>query len=295
MRENSSPREHELYQYKYLPSVLQGYANQAFKEASSRQVDGDIGIGYIKNTRMVFRLYLKELVQHVCIVGRSGAGKTNTIRSLQIELHRLGIPFMAFDLAKVGTRYLKGYMPELLILRPGIEFFFNPLKNPPGVSPKEWRMSFCEVTSEIFDIRTASKLYLDDLVPSLCDRCEEENPGSCPTMHDLKDELKRRRKGRVPRNEIGYINVILNKVNPLCDVLYHCLNVHNGIPIEELLAHPVGVELVGIKSSEIQMWIMSLILAWITSYRETQEMQFGELRHVFFFDEAAKVLGKGDS
>ena len=51
----------------------------------------------------------------------------------------------------------------------------------------------------------------------------------------------------------------------------------------------------GIKSSEIQMWIMSLILAWITSYRETQEMQFGKLRHVFFFDEAAKVLGKGES
>lgn len=64
-----------------------------------------IGIGHIKNTGMVFRLYLKELVQHVCIVGRSGAGKTNTIRLLQTELHRLGIPFRAFDLAKVGTRY----------------------------------------------------------------------------------------------------------------------------------------------------------------------------------------------
>ena len=72
------------------------------------------------------------------------------------------------------------------------------------------------------------------------------------------------------------------------------INVHRGIPIEQLLEYPVCIELVGIKSSEIQVWIISLILAWIAAYREARKMSFGSLRHVLIFDEAAKLVGKGE-
>lgn len=289
MKKSSSQSGNSPYQYKYLPLVLKAAGKKTFIKPTPSQVAGDIRIGNIKDSNLIYHLYLKEIVQHFLVVGRSGAGKTNLFRVIMVGLYNLSIPFMAFDLAKLGTRYLKEYLPNLLILRPGIEFFFNALETPVGVKQKEWIMSFCEITGEIFDIRTASKMYLDETVRSVCKKLKN------PTMHDLKTELNNLTKEKIPRNEIGYINVIRNKINPLCNALDDCLNVEKGVPIEELLKHPVGIELVGIKSSEIQMWLMCMILAWITSYRETQPMQFGKLKHVFFFDEAGKVFGKGDS
>lgn len=276
-------------------SISSRSVHRLFKRPRPRQVHGDIRIGYIKKYGIIFSILKKELVQHLLAIGRSGAGKTNLLRLIQIELHRIGIPFLVFDLAKYGNRYILDYIPELIILRWDKEFYFNPLKSPPGVGLKEWRMSFCEITSEVFGIYSASTLYLNESVQNLYDTFETEKKGIYPTIHDLDRELDKKKNEKTPRNEIGYINVIRNKFKTICQTLDQSINVQTGIPIEELLKYPVCIELVGIKSSDIQTWVMSLILAWITSYRETNQMEFGKLRHVFFFDEAAKVLGKKES
>ena len=273
-------------------SVSSRFVHRLFKRPYPRQVSGDIRVGYIKKWGIIFGLRKKELAQHLLAVGRSGAGKTNLLRLIQIELHRIGIPFLAFDLAKYGNRYILDYIPDLIILRWDKEFYFNPLKPPPGVNLKVWRMSFCEITSEIFGIKSASNLYLNESVQNLYDAFETEKKGIYPTINDLDRELDKKKNKKIPQNEIGYINVIRNKFKTICQTLDQSINVQSGIPIEELLKYPVCIELVGIKSSDIQTWVMSLILAWITSYRETNKMQFGKLIHVFFFDEAAKVLGK---
>jgi hypothetical protein len=228
------------------------------------------------------------------LVGRSGSGKTNILRIMQIELSRLGVPFISFDIAKYGSRFIRHYIKDLIILRCNKDFFFNPLRNPPGVPLKEWLMAICEVTSEIFNIRTASNLFLIKFILSLYEKYETEKSGRYPTMLDLNEELEKKRKQKIPRNEIGYIDTIRNKIEPICITLEKTINVQEGIPINELLQYPVSIELVGIKSSEIQAWIISLIMVWIACYRESQKMTFGKLKHVFFYDEAAQILGKGE-
>jgi hypothetical protein len=295
MKGSSSQRAGELYQYKFLPLALQGSKDQVFIEPKEKQISGDIRLGYVYNSDTIFSLLLKELVQHLLIVGRSGSGKTNIIRIIQIELYRLGIPFISFDIAKYGTRYIKHHIKDLIILRWDKEFFFNPLKPPPGVKLKEWLMAFSDITSEVFDIRPASTLFLIKFIQKhLYEKFESEQKSIYPTIHDLNHSLENRRGKKIPRNEIGYINTLKNKIETICIALDQCINVQEGIPIEDLLTHPVSIELVGIKSLQIQTWIMSLIMAWITSYREAHGMSFGKLRHVFFYDEAAMVLGKGD-
>ena len=103
-------------------------------------------------------------------------------------------------------------------------------------------------------------------------------------MHQFIRKLEERLKERIPINERGYINAIHSKIKAICLMLSEMINVHQGIPISDILKHPICIELVGIKSSEIQYWIISLILAAISSYRETQPMAFGSLRHVFFIE-----------
>lgn len=146
-----------------------------------------------------------------------------------------------------------------------------------------------------FGLRTASKLYLTEFVLSLFKKYGEDESSGFPTLHDLNRELEARLKSKIPINERGYINGIHSKIKAVCITLEEMIDVREGIPIEELLKHPVCIELVGIKSSEIQYWIISLILAAIASYREARPMAFGSLRHVFFLDEAAHIVGKGES
>jgi len=286
-------RQHKYRYFRLSPQEAPISRSLLFDKPKEHQVVGDIRLGYIFNTPMIFGILKKELVQHLLLVGRSGSGKTNLLRIMQTELNRLGIPFISFDMAKYGTRFLKHYMEELIILRWNKEFFFNPLKPPPGVTLKEWLMAFSEITTEIMGLRTASKLFLTEFIQNRLFKKFEESK-KYPTMHDLNQELEKRGKEKIPRNEREYINGIKGKVKTICMILEESIHVEEGIPIEELLQYPVCIELVGVKSSEIQTWIISLIMAWIASYREARPMSFGKLKHVFFFDEAAKVLGKGD-
>ena len=299
MSENNFPINRTKGQYRYFkrPSLHdpQSSRSQIFERPHEYQVKGDIRLGHVHNSKIIFGILKKELVRHLLVCGSSGAGKSNFLRVMQIELNRIGIPFLVFDTAKLGSRFLKHYMEDLIILRWDKEFFFNPLQPPPGVKLKEWLMVFSEITTEIFGLRTASKLFLTEFVQNrLFQKDNTSESSGFPTMHDLNRKLEKRLKERIPINERGYINGIHSKIKAVCITLEEMVNVHKGIPIEEMLKYPVCIELVGIKSSEIQYWIISMIMAAIASYREARPMSFGSLRHVFFLDEAAHLVGKGE-
>ena len=299
MSENRFPINSAQDQYRYFkrPPLHdpQGSRSQIFEKPREYQIKGEIRLGYVHNSKIIFGILKKEIVRHLLICGSSGAGKSNFLRVMQIELNRIGIPFLVFDTAKLGSRFLKHYMEDLIILRWDKEFFFNPLQPPSGVKLKEWLMVFSEITTEIFGLRTASKLFLTEFVQNrLFQKDNTSESSGFPTMHDLNRKLEKRLKERIPINERGYINGIHSKIKAVCITLEEMVNVHEGIPIEEMLKHPVCIELVGIKSSEIQYWIISMIMAAIASYREARPMSFGSLRHVFFLDEAAHLVGKGE-
>jgi hypothetical protein len=283
------------YQYFSYENCLRRL-QQPFLRPQALQVMGDVRMGYVHGSSTIFGIYKQELGQHALVTGRSGSGKTTLLRLIQMELYRLGIPFLSFDLAKHGSRYLKKSMPDLIILRWNKEFFFNPLKPPPSVGLNEWSMAFTEITAEVFKLHPSSTLYLIEFIQNrLYTDFKIEEIGNYPTIHDLERKLEERKVQKAPRNEIGYIATICNKLKPICITLNKCVDVQDGIPIDELLKHPVCVELVGIKSSLVQVWPMSMILAWIVSYREANpSSEIGTLSHVLFYDEAAKILGKGD-
>ena len=279
---------------KVLPTPTR-FLNRLFMRPRQHQVTGDVRLGYVYNSKTIYGLSKRELTQHFLVVGRSGAGKTNVLRVMQIELFRNDVPFLSFDIGKYGGRYIKHIIEPLIILRWNKEFLFNFLFNPPGVNLKEWLMVFCSILSEIFDIRPASNLYLMKFIQNLFENLKTEYTGVYPNLHDLSDALEEKLKTKIPTNERGYINTLKSKIEPICLILGDSIKVQKGIPIEKLLNYPVSIELVGIKSPLIQTWIMSMLLAWITCYRESNKMGFGKLKHVFFLDEAHQVLSKGDS
>jgi hypothetical protein len=300
MLENRSPTNKTGSQYRYFkrPSLRdpKNSGSEIFQNPRANQIKGDVRLGYIYGSDKIFGISEKELVRHLLVFGASGSGKTNFSRVLQIELNRLGIPFLAFDTSKLGSRFLKKHLKDLIVLRWGKEFCFNPLQPPPGVSLEEWLMVFSEITTEIFGLRTASKLYLLEFIQSrLFQKFKSAKSSGFPTLHDLNLELERRLREKIPINERGYINGIHSKIKAVCITLKKMIYFHEGISIEKLLQNPICIELVGIKSSEIQYWIISLIMAAIASYREAKPMAFGKLQHAFIIDEAASIVGVGKS
>ena len=107
MQRNSYLKNSDQYEYKYFqPLTFQGQNLQLFPRPFQHQVSGDIRLCYIVPGNIIMGLSKGEINQHVLITGRSGSGKTNVMRVMQNELMHLGLPFMAFDLAKYNTRYL---------------------------------------------------------------------------------------------------------------------------------------------------------------------------------------------
>ena len=71
-------------QYRYFrrPSLHDPAASgsQIFEIPRENQVKGDIRLGYIKNSNIIFGILLKELTRHLLVCGSSGAGKSNFLR-----------------------------------------------------------------------------------------------------------------------------------------------------------------------------------------------------------------------
>ncbi len=168
MSENRFPTNKMQGHYRYFKSPSrndpQNFRGKTFETPRQYQVKGDIRLGFVYDSIMIFGILKKELVRHLLVCGSSGAGKSNFLRILQIELNRLGIPFIAFDTSKLGSRFLKHHMKDLVVLRWGKDFFLNLLQPPPGVKQEEWIMVFSEITTEVFGLRTASKLYLLEFI-----------------------------------------------------------------------------------------------------------------------------------
>ena len=292
--------EPKRYQKKYRPRGYRHFSREAFisrgqalRSPLQDEVNGEVRLGIVSR-HVIFGVNKSELLQHMLIIGRSGAGKTTILRLLAMELHRLHIPFLVFDLAKYSMRYLKHEIPNLVILRCDKEFFFNPFSPPPKVRLIEWLLTFCEVTSEVFGFRAASKPFLINKIKFLYDKFDSENSGRYPTIDDLFDLLEELAQDKkVKSASKDYIYRILNKIYSIKVAMGDALSVQQDIPIEELLKHPACIELVGVNSSEVQTWIVSLIMAWIASYRTANAHLGNTLRHAIFYDEAAQAFGKG--
>ena len=86
MPESSFLKDQTKYEYKFIkPGAI---ANPLLKKPLANQVNGDLRVGYVHNTLTIFGLFLKEIIQHILIFGRSGSGKTNLNRVFLFEFYR---------------------------------------------------------------------------------------------------------------------------------------------------------------------------------------------------------------
>ncbi|MHA2182373.1 MAG: ATP-binding protein [Promethearchaeota archaeon] len=104
----------------------------------SRAKEGNIEIGRIKfgnKKKYKFKLSITDLERHVFICGSTGSGKTNFHQRFLIQLNDcLNVPFLLCEF-KGEYQCLQKEMKNLLVLKPGYNFFIN-IFDPENTDPK---------------------------------------------------------------------------------------------------------------------------------------------------------------
>jgi hypothetical protein len=98
----------------------------------------DLGMIRYDEPRWPVGLRADELVQHVGIYGRSGAGKTNVLFHLLSQFAQQRVPFVFLDWKRTGRHLLPLLHERIKVYTPGRDlapFSFNPLLAPPGFDP----------------------------------------------------------------------------------------------------------------------------------------------------------------
>ena len=124
----------------FLPSILSSQKNQIELPYPNRSKAkrGQIDLGRIKfrnKKKYKFKLSISDLERHMFICGSTGSGKTNFHQRFLIRLDNiLNVPFLLCEFKGEYT-YLQKKIKDVLLLKPGNNFFIN-IFNPEDTEPK---------------------------------------------------------------------------------------------------------------------------------------------------------------
>jgi hypothetical protein len=269
--------------------------NILLEPPSKEAAQGDYPLGivfYGKDGFHPFGLREEEWIQHTGVFGRSGSGKTNVAFIIVLNLLRKTRPFLIFDW-KRNYRDLLSIVPdkEILVFTVGrnvAPFYFNPLIPPPGSPPKIWLKKIIEIMAHAYFLGEGVSYLLQKAIDSVYGEfgVYEGNPGTYPTLSDVKDWLE---SYRVKGREASWMESALRAVGVLCfGEVGGVLNQRTNLPLNELLHKNVILELDALTNSDKTFLIESLLL-WIHHYRMAEGKR-EEFKHAILIEEAHHIL-----
>ena len=256
---------------------------------SWQDIAGPIVLGMLLLTGDQAGIFLKELNQHLLILGRAGAGKTNLIFILFYQLF-LQISCWFFDFKK-DYRQLLQYTNNIFVFR-WQKLKINPLRPPEGTDPVKWIQVFSDIFCVSFGLMGASKNVLVETIYELYELYGVfKGSDTYPSVLDLNEMFARKvkRKG-IPNDLMGYLIRILNKIGPFCMIMRDVLDCDRGYSLEDLIKSHLIFEFDGL-TEEFQTFLVNYFLAFVFTYR-IERGQRGSLDLAIIFDEASRVFKK---
>jgi hypothetical protein len=251
---------------------------------SLEESSGDIVLGRILNCEKElhpFHISLEDINRHIAIFSSTGMGKTTLIINILLQLlnREKPIPFLATDW-KRDLRHLTRKHPIWVLRWDWLKVNF--LQPPKGVSKKQWMMIVADIFAHVFGFFSASENYMMQFMDQLYQKHEKDYP----TLQELFEAIDKTEEKS--RRYIEYQDVVRNRLASMLIVLKDVVDCRQGFPIEELLEHPVVIELDGLRRDEAN-FLVEYLLAYIFAYRLANGHR-GRLRHVIVFDEATRVF-----
>ncbi len=284
----------ELLAAKYIFQEL-GQPETILLPPSKEKAAGEYQIGtvqYAGKDLYPFGLKEGEWIQHVAILGRSGAGKTNVGFLILEQLKKKGKPFLLFDwkrnyrdlLALSEFKDVEVYT----IGRNIAPFTFNPLIPPAGTNPKTWLKKLNEVIAHAYCLGNGVLFLLQQAVDAVYEEAGVYD-GTVEKWPTFKDVLLKARNMDTRGRESGWLSSTLRALSTLCfGDMDKLVNSNNNKTIGHILDQNVILELDALTQSDKTFFIQSILL-YLHHKRMTEERR-EDFKHTIIIEEAHHIL-----
>ena len=249
-------------------------------------------VTYAGKELYTFGLKRDEWIQHLAVLGRSGAGKTNVGFILLREHKRKGIPFLIFDWKRNYRDLLS--LPEFkdvevyTVGRNIAPFAFNPLIPPCGTDPKTWLKKLNQIIAHSYALGNGCLFLLQEAVNSVYEEAGvyDDTVKKWPTF---KDVLIKARSMDTRGRESGWLSSTLRALSALCfGDMDKLVNSSNNKSIDHILNKNVILELDALTQSDKTFFIQSALL--YLHHKRMNERRREDFKHAIIIEEAHHIL-----
>ncbi len=236
-------------------------------------------------SRHDFRLDIHEVMSHVCIMGMTGAGKTNTTKVLIEGLALMGIPVLVLD---IHNEY-RDVMEKIggTVVAPGKdEFVVNPVAPFDSRDVAEHVALVTDIFSDVYRFTYPQSFIFRSALMKLLS--EDESVSGYPhTLSGLIEAIETHPVKSAYDNETKL--ALLRRLLPLVEgQAGRALNGKSTVSLEELLKIPVAVQLGHFKDFETRAIFSSILLKMIFDYKVSRGVK--GVPHVTVIEEARHVV-----
>ncbi|MDD5458114.1 MAG: DUF87 domain-containing protein [Phycisphaerae bacterium] len=284
----------QLLQAKYMPVTL-SQSDINLLPPSEKAASGEYHIGdvvYCDKKLYPFGLREDEWIQHMAILGRSGAGKTNVGFLILQQLKQRGKPFLLFDWKRNYRDLLS--LPEFADVevytlgRNIAPFRFNPLIPPQGTDPKTWLKKLNEVLAHSYCLGNGCLFLLQQAVDAVY---EEKGvyDGTVEKWPTFQDVLNKARNMDTRGRESGWLSSTLRALATLCfGDMDKLVNSNNNKSIDHILDKNVILELDALTQSDKTFFIQASLL--YLHHKRMAEERREDFKHAIIIEEAHHIL-----
>lgn len=265
-------------------------------------------------------LPLSSLNRHTFVCGATGAGKSQTVRSLLTAASHAGLPWLVVEPAKAEYRLMAARLPdaEVVAIRPGdadaIAAGINPLEPATGPDGRPFPLqTHADLLRALFLAAFDADEPFPQVLSAALTRCyerlgwdlalgEPSQAGTSPRYPTLAD-LQATAEQVV--DDIGYGQEITDNVRGFIRVRLSSLRLgttgrffEGGHPIDfdALLSRNVVLEIEDVGDDRDKAFLMGTVLVRLVEHLRMRQRQEGSagLRHLSVFEEAHRLLRRSE-
>jgi len=184
------------------------------------------------------RLPLSFLTRHVGIFGSSGGGKSHFMKWQAVQLVRLGVIVVVFDVEGEYSEILPLFpRSQLWWVKPPFPdlcFKLNPFEPPKGLPPEVWIGKIVDLIRRVFFMADGGSMVLSSALKDLYHRrgCMRGS-NNWPSLSQVRSHVNTLNYARSPR-KAGYQETLARCLQTMLDGLGGILNCVQGTPISEI-------------------------------------------------------------
>lgn len=245
------------------------------------------------------RLSPKNMLGHMLVAGGAGSGKTTTIKTLLLDAHKKGVPFLVIEGAKKEYAALKSSVPALKVYGSdidGLELFLNPLE-PETMTPVS---AHIEVVTAALCAVSGGEHPLPEVLEGVLEYTYRQKGWRCsdiarfdpnrpwPTLQECLanvDAWMQENGQYGPEVRQNITAAAKMRLRKLCTGTFAALfSQRNGLTAKDLTGGPVVIEMSDF-SSQSAAFLTSVILFRLQRYFMQQE-ETHELKQIVVVEEA---------